>query len=182
MITSQDTLAHLAAVHPWASKVFQKFNLDYCCQGSRSVEKACQQSGIDASAVLEELQREEVNHSGPAVNWDQVADGEILEHITHHYHESHRKELPRLIHMADKVESVHKGKPGVPKGLGELLRELFLDLEKHMAEEEERVFPAIRRQQDGLTSALKALSADHESAGRVLHHFDLMTSDCVPPH
>ncbi|MGE4159073.1 MAG: hemerythrin domain-containing protein, partial [Planctomycetota bacterium] len=58
----------------------------------------------------------------------------------------------------------------------------FLDLEKHMAEEEEWVFPAIRRQQDGLTSALKALSADHESAGRVLLHIDLMTSDCVPPH
>lgn len=180
MITSQDTLARLAAEHPWASKIFQKFNLDYCCQGSRSIEKACQQAGIDTQGVLEALQNEE-SLSDSTVNWDQVGDINLLEHIISHYHDSHRKELPRLIHMADKVESVHRGKPGVPEGLGELLRELMADLERHMAEEEEKVFPSIRGQKDGLDAALKTLSTEHVSAGNILHQISTMTSDFVPP-
>ena len=180
MITTQDTLGQLAAAHPWASKIFQQFKLDYCCQGARSLDTACKEAGIDTANILSALHQEE-NLSSPTPDWEESDDVMIMEHIVRFYHDSHRKELPRLINMADKVESVHRGKPGVPEGLGKLLRSLFQDIETHMNSEEERVFPAIRGHKDGLAPSLRALRTDHENAGQILQQITQVTSDFSPP-
>ena len=46
MITTQTTLAELAVKIPAASRVFQRYGLDFCCHGNRGFEEACAEQGL----------------------------------------------------------------------------------------------------------------------------------------
>ncbi len=67
--------------------------------------------------------------------------GEIIAFILDRYHKVHRDELPTLIALARKVESVHASHPEVPNGLADFLDEMADSLEMHMQKEEQILFP-----------------------------------------
>lgn len=68
----------------------------------------------------------------------------LIEHIRIRYHEAHRRELPDLITLARKIETAHPNDPNTPHGLTHALEAMTADLEAHMLQEEELVFPAFR--------------------------------------
>ncbi|MGO8952324.1 MAG: hemerythrin domain-containing protein [Rhodomicrobium sp.] len=66
---------------------------------------------------------------------------DLIAFILDRYHAVHRKELPGLIVLARKVESVHAGHPDVPVGLADFLAAMADSLEDHMQKEEQILFP-----------------------------------------
>ena len=46
--------------------------------------------------------------------------------------------------MAHRVETVHRGRPGVPAGLGDFLEALQQELTTHMHKEEAVLFPMLK--------------------------------------
>ncbi|MES2878065.1 MAG: hemerythrin domain-containing protein, partial [Pseudomonadota bacterium] len=69
---------------------------------------------------------------------------ELIDHLLSRYHEVHRQQLPELIRLARKVESVHQGDPAVPVGLADLLEVQQQELLSHMQKEEQILFPMLR--------------------------------------
>lgn len=65
----------------------------------------------------------------------------LIEHILDRYHQTHRRQLPVLIALAERVERTHAGLEGAPSGLVELLMIIAEDLETHQQKEEEVLFP-----------------------------------------
>lgn len=63
----------------------------------------------------------------------------LIDHIRIRYHETHRREMPGLIALARKVETVHATDPNTPHGLTDALKVMFAELEGHMRDEEETV-------------------------------------------
>ena len=70
--------------------------------------------------------------------------GALIDHIQTRYHEVHRRELPDLIWLAGQVEALHATDPNTPHGLTQALEMMIAELDAHMREEEEIVFPALR--------------------------------------
>ncbi len=60
----------------------------------------------------------------------------LIEHILVRYHETHRRELPDLIALADRVETIHANDPNAPHGLTQALEALVAELNEHMLHEE----------------------------------------------
>lgn len=79
-----------------------------------------------------------------AKNWELATQAELVAHIEDHYHAGLRRELPRLIDGARKVERDHASHPAVPAGLCDLLAELYAELDSHMQKEEAMLFPVLR--------------------------------------
>ena len=52
------TVGELVAERPGRSRVFQGFNIDFCCQGARTLREACERKGLAADAVVEQLEAE----------------------------------------------------------------------------------------------------------------------------
>jgi regulator of cell morphogenesis and NO signaling len=69
---------------------------------------------------------------------------QLLDHIVASFHDQHRHDLPPLIALARKVESVHAAHPEAPRGLADLLMHIQAELDSHMTKEERVLFPAMR--------------------------------------
>lgn len=180
-IRPEDTLAELAAHWAFASRVFQRHDLDYCCQGRRTLADACRERRLPLDQVLGELRRELVPHA--AVNdWIRLPTAQLVAHLVDHFHRSHRDELPRLLTMAEKVERVHHDKPSCPTGLADHLRGIADRLEQHMQKEEQILFPLLLVEADTTARGpIACMTAEHDEHGRDLARLRQIATDFEAP-
>jgi regulator of cell morphogenesis and NO signaling len=106
----------------------------------------------------------------------------LIAHILERYHAVHRAELPDLVALARKVESVHAEDPDVPSGIAEALAYLQHAMEDHMAKEEMILFPAMRAGGGpGIESPIAAMRADHDDHAEEVALIRELTLDFTPP-
>jgi nitronate monooxygenase len=87
----------------------------------------------------------------------------LIEYILQRFHEVHRQQLPELIELATKVESVHADHPDVPRGLTVLLQQMHSELLDHMAKEEGVLFPMLARGGSSfVTHPICVMMSEHE--------------------
>jgi regulator of cell morphogenesis and NO signaling len=67
----------------------------------------------------------------------------LIAFIIERFHNVHRQELPGLLALARRVESVHAGDPEAPQDLADFLEQLAQELETHMQKEEQILFPML---------------------------------------
>ena len=103
-------------------------------------------------------------------------------YIEEHFHARHRADLPEILALATRVETVHEGDPDVPQGLASLLRQMIGELEVHMKKEELILFPAIRRGgMPGIENPIAMMRADHDDHGSDIERIRAMTRDFALP-
>ena len=181
MIHSGSTLADLAANWAGASRVFQRHDLDFCCQGRRTLADACRERRMAVDDLLAEL-RAELVPIAQVDNWRERPLVQVITHIVDHFHAGHRDELPRLIAMAEKVERVHAGRPDCPHGLAAHLRDVAHDLEQHMQKEEAVLFPMIVAGAGMRAWApIQCLTSEHDEHGRALARMRELAHGYLPP-
>jgi len=137
-------LGDLASAIPGATAVFHRHHLDFCCGGRQSLRAAAAGRGEDPAAVAAELAALQRQPAAGERDWRQARAGELIDHILLRFHERHRAQLPELIRLASKVETVHAGSPDCPRGLAGHLEAMQQDLENHMQKEEQILFPLLR--------------------------------------
>src|SRR5262245_15641783 len=99
---SETPVGQLAAGFPLATRVFARYQIDYCCGGGRPLADVCKSRGLDAETVLEEI-RKEIEPAGPAPEkWTDAPLTALIDHIVLAYHVPLREELERLEGMARK--------------------------------------------------------------------------------
>src|SRR5262245_49637038 len=101
------TVGELVAERPGRSRVFQAFNIDFCCQGGRTLREACGHRGLACDPVVEQLEAELADKSPPARNPANLPPAELAAYIVETHHEYLRRELPRLQAMSERVAHVH---------------------------------------------------------------------------
>ena len=56
--TFMTTIGEIVAADYRTAAVFRRHGVDFCCQGSRTLERGCRDAGIDTAEILRELTRE----------------------------------------------------------------------------------------------------------------------------
>ena len=56
MITSTMTVRDVGLQLPQSTRLFEKFKIDYCCGGNRSLDEACASAGIEIDRLIEMLE------------------------------------------------------------------------------------------------------------------------------
>lgn len=176
-------VGQLAAEHPLATRVFARHGIDFCCGGGRPLGEVCEEKGLDGRVVLDEIQAEIETSSDSEERWDQAPLSDVIEHILFAYHRPLKEELPRLEAMAQKVLNVHGDKD--PERLSELLsvfRGLRMELDEHMAKEENILFPMIKQGQGSSADGpISVMVHEHESAASALRRLRELTDDYEVP-
>ncbi len=171
------SLGDIAASLPGATAVFRRHKLDFCCGGSQSLEHAARRRDIDPAAVEAELAT-----LSPAPNTVPDDVDELIQLIVGRYHQVHRRELPELRALAQRVEKVHAEHPAVPKGLSELLARMHGELESHMQKEEQILFPLMRAGGNPMiVHPIGMMRHEHDSHGEELDALAKLTGDLAVP-
>jgi regulator of cell morphogenesis and NO signaling len=179
-MTTSSTLAELATTHPAASRVFQRYGLDYCCGGRQPLDDVCHVKGLDPTAIVHAIEEEEKAVDSP--RWDAAPLPELVLFIVNRYHAALRDELPALIALAAKVEAVHAEKPACPRGLRALLDTVHEDVLDHLAKEETILFPMIVAGHGYMTgNPIHVMEAEHDEHGRSLARIRALTNNLTPP-
>ena len=177
-LNAAQSIGQLAAELPGATAVFRRLNLDFCCGGHLTLAEAAQAKGLSLEGVLAELQALQRPDAAPAA----AEPGALIDHIIGRYHDVHRAQFPELIRMAHRVETVHRGRPGVPAGLGDFLEALQQELTTHMHKEEAVLFPMLKAGGNPfVVHPIAMMRAEHVDHAAALDHLDALTNNANPP-
>lgn len=143
-ILLHQTLGDIACALPGATRVFHDFELDFCCDGGRTLADVTHDQMLDVTAVVARLESLD-SSARTELDWRTAPTPDLINHIVERFHERHRDQWPELIRLSRRVEMVHAGKPGCPTGLADVLEDLAQELESHMLKEERILFPMLLR-------------------------------------
>lgn len=194
MIAAQSTLRSIALDAPATIRVFENFQLDYCCGGNRPLAEACAQKGLDVETVVASL-AEAANGNAPAVkDFSQAAPAVLIRHIVQTHHGYIRNELPRLLAMAERVASKHGPTHPEAGQIERQLKQLAEELLPHLQKEEIVLFPYIekleKRRNGGaetpeacfasVESPIRMMMHEHEAAGALMEEMRAATGGFTP--
>lgn len=169
----------IAAGSSAAALVLSAFNLDLCDDDAVALETAAQHAGADLAALEQALHGvggADVTERAPQSTHD------LVSHIISRYHETHRRELPELVKLARKVETIHAQHAQAPHGLADMLQKLLGEIEVHMKKEELILFPAMRRHPNGaLDTPIAQMRHDHDEHDGQLREIEAMTGSFLAP-
>lgn len=182
-IHSERTVSDLAVAYPVATRVFARHQIDFCCGGGTSLADACRMRGLDADTIVSEIHTELQGLSSPETCWEEEPLSDLIEHILHAYHRPLDEELPRLEALATKVARVHGDTHDSLATILSVFVGLKVELEEHMAKEEQILFPMILGGHGMMADGPIAVMRDeHDEVGAVLTRLRALTHDYdLPP-
>lgn len=167
-----------------AWRVLGAHHLDYCCGGARSLRDACERAGVPLAEVIAEIERERARVHGARseTRWLDHAPWELVEHLLDTHHAFTWSELERLSPLATKVARAHGERHPELAEVERLLGALRAELEPHLREEENVLFPYVLslRVHDAegttpppppfgtLAAPIDVMRRDHDAAGAIL--------------
>jgi regulator of cell morphogenesis and NO signaling len=175
-IDPEHTLAALVLERPARSRTFEELGLDYCCGGNRSLTDACAAVGVDLDATLARLEAASEEPDGEP-DWQRVPLEELVDHIVSVHHDGMRQELPRLDGLLAKVVRAHGDEEPQLRELRATFVSLRAELEEHMSDEEERLFPLCRSGEPLDPRHVEELEDEHVSTGQALGQLRALTRD-----
>lgn len=187
-ISTESTLGQLVVDHPDLARELERRDLDYCCQGERTLGEACAEVGLEPGEVAAELA--EVATAVPEA-WTVLGVAELVDHLEATHHAYLHAELPRLTALMLKVDGVHGERHPELAELRTTLAELVADLEPHLAKEERVLFPMVRELATAetapsfhcgsLQNPISVMLMEHDRAGELLERIRTLTDGFRPP-
>ena len=162
-----------------AREVLRRHKIDFCCEGARDFEEVCGELGLEAGAVLAEVEKAKENENSPE-GWQDRPLLELIDHIMRRYHEPAREELPRIVALAEEVERENAAHALCPNGLAAHLRAMAIAMNEHMDQEEEMLFPILRGDEPD-AYPIAELWRDHEQNDDKLRETRRLTHDLEAP-
>ena len=179
-MNSTTTLADLAVTRPAAARVFYRHGLDFCCGGRRPIADVCAERGLDADAILADIDDEDRVKDDR--RWDLEPLPTLIDFIVTTFHARLRATLPDLIRMAERVEARHGDKATCPHGLALHLAAVHESVLDHLVKEEQVLFPLIiAGQSRGTTGPILVLEHEHDDHARALRETRRLTNNLQPP-
>lgn len=188
-----DTMGAIVAQNVRAALVLDRYGLDFCCGGGKTLEEACRGTGISATQVIDEIRAQE---SGNATNTTNAAELKLdeltryIEKVHHRYTEDTttlvRKNLERL-------ETVHGERHPELSEIKKIFTEMSGHMAVHMKKEELMLFPYIRKLVNAgkdavgkgvfgsVTSPVAAMMNDHADEGERLKELARLTDHYTVP-
>ncbi len=168
------TLADLVTARPEVAADLDRLGLDFCCGGSRPLQAAVAEVGLDFDEVVAVVEATPVVESDPA--WDDLTG--LVDHLEATHHAYLKDAMPRLTALADKVAGVHGANHSELIKVAALVGEIRADLDPHLLKEEQVLFPMIRELDEATTapsfhcgslvSPIGVMLAEHDMVGALL--------------
>lgn len=194
-INNQRVIGEIVAENYKAAAIFKRYNIDFCCNGNRTITEATKNKNIDEDKLISELievmeQKTEGDIDFKAFPIDLLAD--YVEKTHHRYIE---QRVPEITPFLSKVARVHGNNHPELIVIEQLFNESAQELAAHVKKEELMLFPYIRkmvksslgdgkRPRTALRSAseyIQQMEEEHDAEGERFRRIAELTDNYTPP-
>ena len=122
--------------------VFNKYNIDFCCNGMIPLSEACAKANIDVNELLEELNSTTISTS-PMIDFKNWQTNLLVDYILKFHHHNIRVNGPKIAKLLDKVCGSHANNHPELIEIQRLFEESLIELYSHLEKEELVLFPYV---------------------------------------
>lgn len=193
--SSEKTIGQYVAEDFRTAKVFEKYGIDFCCGGNVPFTATCREKGLDPAVLLQEIQAataEPLERSHNYVAWKVPF---LADYIINTHHQYIRDEMNGIVAYARKIAEVHGSKHPEVIQIAAMFADIARDMMAHLREEEEVLFPAVRRLDEAkkngsepaptdrelIRKTLARLNQDHQDVGDAIHRVRDLANDYTIP-
>ncbi len=192
LFTTEHTPAEIVKLFPKASDLFKSERIDFCCGGNRPLYEVFAEKDLDETVIMSNLNKAyEVwsKEENETIDWDKIPLADLVDHIVESHHAYLHEELAPLSQFVTKVFRRHGADHPHLKELHRLFNNFKVDMEEHLVNEEDNVFPLIKEYEKSPSEDLKqriieangGLEDDHQASGDLLKQMREITEDFTPP-
>ncbi len=194
-ILKTSTIGELVAEDYRSAGVFKQYEIDFCCNGDRTIDNACVQQNIDTQTVIDTListtqvsNNENLDYS----SWPLDLLADYIEKKHHRYVEEKTLEIKPYL---DKVCRVHGQYHPELLDINELFTGAIGELAQHMKKEELILFPFVRKlakSEQGkvaidnahfgtVQNPVELMKQEHETEGERFRKIAALSNNYTPP-
>jgi regulator of cell morphogenesis and NO signaling len=184
------TLKSIVIKHHEFIPVLEKYSLDFCCRGAKTLKDACTEKDISVDALLNELQLSVVGEK-PKMPFTQMTAEQLISYILIHHHFYVKNAIPTIHHHLQKVVTKHGDKFPHMQAVLQLFTEVAEELTSHMQKEEQILFPRIKVLYEltipenisagYIDGPVSVMETEHEKAGDLLYAIRDLTNNYIAP-
>ena len=167
-------IGELVAKDYRTASVFKKYSIDFCCQGNRTIQEACEKKNIDTKKVLEDLVAIMEAKSESTTDYQSWPLDLLADYIEKKHHRYVQEKTLEIQPYLDKICKVHGERHPELLKIKEEFNASAGELAAHMKKEELILFPFIRK----MTKAkLENAKVDAAHFGTVKNPIQMMMSE-----
>jgi len=190
----QQTLASIVTNNHATVPILEKYNLDFCCKGKRTLADACYEKGLAVETLSTELENATVQTDINKMPFNQMSAEQLISYILIHHHFYVKQSMPTIFGHLERVAFKHGDRFPYMIEVFNIFREIKEEMTAHMQKEEMILFPRIkevealyntdhsRNLSDGYISApIQVMELEHDHAGDLLYKIRELTNNYTPP-
>ncbi len=192
---TEKTIGAIVAEDYRTAQVFQKYGIDFCCGGSTAFSSACTERGVDPALILREIETAKNEFIGPIQNYSSWELPFLIDYIINIHHSYIKENTGQIATFAHKIVEVHGLNHPELADIASLFDKIAADLTAHLKEEENTLFPAIKRvhskrkaaeppDPDDIRIIEKSLNTfvwEHEAVGEAVHKIRSLANGYTVP-
>lgn len=186
----QQTLKSIALNHHEFIPVLEKYSLDFCCRGSKTLTEACTEKNIDIKSLVEEIQQSTFS-AKPQMPFTEMSAEQLISYILIHHHFYVKNALPTLSNHLEKVVNKHGEHFPYIKKVQEIFATIQAEFLPHMEKEEFILFPRIKElaskvgpnklSANFIDGPISVMEHDHDNVGQLMFAIRNITNHFTAP-
>ncbi|MCO5233350.1 MAG: iron-sulfur cluster repair di-iron protein [Chitinophagales bacterium] len=193
-ITKETIVGDLVAQDYRAASVFKRREIDFCCNGNRSIDAVCQQMNISTEEVLNELNNTLQQQANGAIDYNSWPLDLLADYIEKKHHRYVETRSTEIIPYIEKIARVHGGRHPELIEVEQLFKASVGELAMHMKKEELVLFPYIRKMVQAQSSKtdvsasfgtvqnpIRNMMHEHDTEGERFRKISQLTNNYTAP-
>jgi len=191
---SAQTLASIVTKSSSSVPVFEKYSLDFCCNGKRTLAEACNAKGLAVNVIVAELEEIMQPRTTNQLPFEEMSAEQMISYILIHHHFYVKQSMPQIIFHVEKVANKHGERFPYMVEVLQLFREIQEEMTSHMQKEEVILFPRIKQLEslflesqlndavrNSIAAPISVMMAEHDHAGDLLYQIRALTNNYLAP-
>ena len=191
---AEQTLATIVTNNHFTVPVLEKYNLDFCCKGKRTLTDACMEKGLSVETVAAELENSSAALQSNKMPFTEMTVDQLISYILIHHHFYVKQSMPTILGHLEKVAAKHGDHFPYMIEVLNLFKEINAEMTLHMHKEEVMLFPRIKEiaalQDDHqklnivdtyIAAPIQVMEQEHDHAGNILYQIRQLTNNYTPP-
>lgn len=190
---AEQTLATIVTEHHETVSVLEKYHLDFCCKGKRTLSQACTEKGLSVEAIMQELENSAHTKDHLSIPYNEMNAEQLIRHILLHHHFYVRQSMPSIEEHLTKVATKHGDRFTYMKEVLQLFTHLKNEMYLHMQKEEVILFPRIKQAEaffkyghngfdnNYICGPISVMENEHDEAGAIMEQIRILTNNYTAP-